>query len=67
MMIALRAKFKQHKDLQERLLATYPRELVEDSPMDSYWGVGKNGDGRNRLGRLLEQLREELRVSENPT
>jgi predicted NAD-dependent protein-ADP-ribosyltransferase YbiA (DUF1768 family) len=35
-------------------------ELVENSPYDYYWGVGRNGTGKNRLGILLMKLREEL-------
>ena len=37
MRVALRAKFDQHPDLAERLIATGDKHLVEDSPSDAYW------------------------------
>lgn len=58
---AIYAKFTQHKDLQEILLSTDDSELIEDSPVDYYWGCGKDGTGKNRLGVLLMRLRDELR------
>jgi N-glycosidase YbiA len=57
---ALRRKFE-NPELRTLLLSTGKRLLVEDSPYDSYWGRGKSGNGRNRLGVLLMELREELR------
>jgi ribA/ribD-fused uncharacterized protein len=60
---AVRAKFTQHADLREALLATGDRVLIEDSPTDSYWGVGANGQGKNVLGRILGEVRAELRQS----
>lgn len=61
MLKALRVKFSQHEDLREALLATGDAKLVEHSKRDSYWGDGGDGTGRNMLGRLLMELREELR------
>lgn len=61
MLKALHAKFTQHKNLREKLLATGDEDIVEDSPYDYYWGTGENGTGKNRLGILLMQVREELR------
>ena len=40
-MKAIRAKFEQHVDLQEKRLETYPEKLVEDAPNDAYWGRGR--------------------------
>lgn len=59
MLEALRMKFS-HPKLREILLSTKRRELVENSPYDAYWGIGRNGVGKNRLGALLMQVREEL-------
>jgi N-glycosidase YbiA len=58
------AKFSQHEDIRAVLLATGDAEIVEDSPTDSYWGAGAHGGGRNRLGRILMSVREELRRQE---
>jgi len=61
MLTALRAKFTQHRDLGEELLATGARQLVEENPQDGYWGNGGDGSGENRAGELLMLVREELR------
>lgn len=61
MMDALRYKFNAHKELIELLLETGNEEIVEDSPMDYYWGCGKDGTGKSMLGNLLMKLREEYR------
>lgn len=55
------AKFTQHHDLRTQLLATGDEELVEDSPVDSYWGCGKDGTGKNMLGKTLMRIRGELK------
>jgi ribA/ribD-fused uncharacterized protein len=55
------AKFLQHPDLRKELMKTDPEELVEDSPIDSYWGCGADGAGKNMLGKTLMRVRLELR------
>jgi len=57
----LLAKFTQNEDAKQTLLSTGDAVLVEDSPIDYYWGCGSDGTGKNRLGKLLMKLREELR------
>ena len=59
---ALRAKFEQHAELRALLLATAPAKLVEHTENDAYWGDGGNGKGKNRLGYLLMELREQLAI-----
>lgn len=61
MLEGLRAKFKQNRGLLDQLKATGSRPIVEANPGDSYWGEGRTGKGKNRMGKLLEQVREELR------
>jgi ribA/ribD-fused uncharacterized protein len=51
------AKFVQHRDLRERLLSTGQEHLIEDSPVDSWWGCGADGKGKNNLGRILMATR----------
>ncbi|KKL76505.1 hypothetical protein LCGC14_2044250, partial [marine sediment metagenome] len=58
---AIKAKFTQHEDLREILLSTGDAKIIENSPIDKYWGCGKKGTGKNRLGVLLMRLRNELR------
>lgn len=55
------AKFLQHPDLRAKLMATGDEELIEDSPVDWYWGCGKDGTGKNMLGKTLMRVREELK------
>lgn len=43
-----------------KLVATYPRELIEGNYWgDTYWGV-HNGKGENKLGKILMRVRQEL-------
>jgi len=61
----LRAKFRSAR-LAKMLLDTGDAELVEGNTWkDDFWGV-YNGKGENWLGRLLMEIREEIRdVSNN--
>lgn len=61
MLDAVRAKFTQHDDLKAILLGTGDAKLVEHTTNDSYWGDGGDGSGKNRLGHILMQVRQELR------
>jgi hypothetical protein len=54
-------KFTQDEDLKNILLGTGKSLLVEHTKNDSYWGDGGDGSGKNRLGKLLMEVREELR------
>ncbi|UOQ54090.1 NADAR family protein [Hymenobacter cellulosivorans] len=65
------AKFSQHPALQEFLLQTASRVLVEASPVDAIWGIGLAQDhadaatpetwrGLNLLGFALMQVRYQL-------
>ena len=60
MLRALQAKFAQHEDLREQLVATGDARLVEDAPRDYYWGIGRRGNGKNMLGELLMRVRGDL-------
>ena len=58
---ALRAKFQMHADIRALLLDTGTEPIIEETTTDYYWGCGTDGSGRNRLGQLLMEVREELR------
>jgi N-glycosidase YbiA len=58
---ALKAKFTQNKDLKDILLETGDAELIEHTANDGYWADGGDGSGKNMLGILLMELREELK------
>jgi ribA/ribD-fused uncharacterized protein len=62
--IALLEKFTQNAKLKQLLIDTGDAQLVEASPVDSYWGYAKDkkgNPGKNMLGQLLMQLRAELK------
>ena len=58
---AVRQKFTEHQDIREVLLSTGDHLLIENAPNDYYWGCGANGTGKNMLGQILVEVREELR------
>ncbi|KAH3757546.1 Swarming motility protein ybiA [Pelomyxa schiedti] len=57
----IRAKFQQHPDLAAILLSTGDSPIAERAPYDAYWGDGPDGKGKNMLGKILQELRTELR------
>ena len=70
------AKFSQHLELRDFLIATHDHILVEASPVDSIWGVGMAQDhvdiqnpekwkGLNLLGFALMQVRAQLLAQSN--
>jgi N-glycosidase YbiA len=61
MLEAVRTKFQTHEKLARLLLSTGRRLIVENAPMDSYWGCGPDGSGLNKLGYILMRVREGLR------
>ncbi|XP_061182109.1 protein starmaker-like isoform X2 [Saccostrea echinata] len=69
------AKFKQNKNLMRALIATFPCILVEAAPRDRLWGIGlgaqnpkahsrKSWRGKNKLGYLLTNIRNEIMRNE---
>lgn len=56
------AKFNQNLWLRDKLLDTYPHEIVEFNDWkDFFWGVDKaTGRGANTLGRILMSVRRQL-------
>ena len=56
----LRLKLEQNPYVRKKLLQTVNYLICEDSPKDSFWGIGPNRDGRNELGKLWMKLRDEL-------
>jgi ribA/ribD-fused uncharacterized protein len=56
----IRAKFENNPHCRAALVATAPADLIEASPYDSFWGIGRQGTGHNHLGKLLMELRDHL-------
>ncbi len=61
MRTAVRAKVMQHEEVRATLSDTGNAVLCEHTVNDSYWADGGDGSGRNMLGRILMEVREELR------
>lgn len=59
MLNGLRAKFT-NPTLRKMLLDTVDAVLHEDNPEDFYWAIA-DGTGKSTLGKLLMQVREEIR------
>ncbi len=59
----VRDKFTRNADLAAKLLATGDAELIEGNTWgDRVWGVYQ-GQGENRLGKLLMMVRAEIRTA----
>lgn len=69
----VRAKFMQNPDILDTLLSTGNKVLAEASLKDTKWGIGVSVDdadryivrkwtGKNLLGRILMEVRDELRA-----
>jgi ribA/ribD-fused uncharacterized protein len=61
MRAAVRAKFTQNIVIRQTLISTKNAILVEHTKNDSYWGDGGDGSGKNMLGKILMEVREELK------
>lgn len=65
----LRAKFVNgHPYFSKILLETGDADLIEHrywESSDSFWGEAKDGSGRNEHGKLLMEIRDELRIKFN--
>jgi hypothetical protein len=68
---AIMLKFQSSEELKQKLIDTYPKTLVEGTPMDPVWGVmikwdddrildEKNWKGQNLLGKVLMDVRRDL-------
>ena len=62
MFSAVLKKFKTHPKLAELLLSTEDQDIVENAPGDYYWGIGKNGTGLNKLGKILVSVRQQIKI-----
>lgn len=60
----LREKVKQHPYVMKKLIQSGDRELIEDSWRDDFWGWGENKGGKNMLGKLWMEVREEVKRNE---
>lgn len=59
----MRAKLMLHEDVKRLLLSTGNNPIEKNHPSDEYWGIGAKGEGKNMMGKIWMQLREELKQS----
>ena len=59
----LREKARQSKEFCDQLVQSGERDIVADV-FDKFWGAGKDGKGRNILGKMLMEIRREIRKAE---
>jgi ribA/ribD-fused uncharacterized protein len=58
MLCGVSLKFQTHFDLAMKLIGTGNKMIVEASPTDYFWGIGKEFTGQNMLGVILEYWRD---------
>ncbi len=58
---AIIAKFTQYEDMKTLLLSTGDAEIIEHTTNDNYWADGGDGTGKNMLGKILMEVREQLK------
>ena len=58
----LRAKLMQHEDVLGVLKRSGKRQIVENSPIDDFWGCGPKSNGKNMMGVLWMKLRDKRRI-----
>lgn len=59
--LALKFARSEQWTLAEKLLRTGDADLIEESKTDAFWGIGAKGKGKNMLGVLLMERRENLK------
>ncbi len=56
----LLAKMDQHEDVRVKLMKTGTRTIIENSPVDGFWGI-EDGSGENHLGKIWMKIRDSLK------
>lgn len=55
----VRAKLSQHAYIQQILISSGDKYIVEMNDNDKFWGWGKDHTGKNELGKIWMKLRDE--------
>ena len=55
-------KCRSHPEVVKALLATGEMHIMETSQYDYYWGCGRDTRGHNTYGKVLMNVREQLRT-----
>ncbi len=54
----LKAKIRQHEKVRRVLRETGNKKIIENSPIDNFWGAGPDGNGENILGKIWMKIRD---------
>lgn len=54
-------KVKQYEEIKELLLETGDTEIIDNTPFDYYWAIGEDGTGKNMIGKILMDIRKEIK------
>jgi N-glycosidase YbiA len=57
----IKAKLDQHQDVKNMLLETGEATIKKNYDDDWFWGIGADGSGQNIMGKILMELRSELK------
>lgn len=57
-------KFIENPEIRKILLDTQDDTIIENCPNDDYWGQDANGIGENNMGKILMEVREYFRQSD---
>jgi ribA/ribD-fused uncharacterized protein len=60
----VRERVRQNPKFRQALIDTGGEVIEEVSPFDYYWGIGRDGTGRNMLGEVLMDIRQEIKEGE---
>jgi len=59
----MRAKAQQHADVKAALLSTGDAPIEKNHPDDAFWGTGPDGNGKNIMGKIWMEIRDEFRAA----
>lgn len=62
---AVYLKFRVNYEIAVLLVETQNEIIIEDTVKENYWGCGPNGDGENRYGKILCEVREIIKYQLN--
>lgn len=62
---AVYLKFKVNYEIASLLVATQEEYIIEDTVKENYWGCGPTGNGENRYGEILCEVREIIKYQLN--
>ncbi|KAI6657310.1 hypothetical protein LOD99_58 [Oopsacas minuta] len=64
MLKAMSAKIDQHEDVRKKLENTGNRKLLF-AAQDIHWGIGKDANGKNTIGKILMEIRKGLAAAKS--